>query len=314
VCKTLARGVRAARWPKVQLPARTNEPAEGHTNPLDSTGDGANLMKSKLAEMKSRLSTIQTHSRSSGAELERRDKFLQMFHDNPLPSNEVLANLGLFLNRQLLSRILFMHELYQLALPVHGVVMEFGTRWGQNASLFSNFRGIYEPYNYSRKVVAFYTFAGFPSVDSKDGADPIVKDGAYGVTDDYDKFLGEVLSYHESECPLPHITKHALVRGDCSVTLARYLEQHPETIVALAYFDVDLYEPTRKCLEMLMRGGHLTRGSVLGFDELNFAAFPGETVALREAVGLDKYAIKRSPLSPTASYLVIDRVAGPANR
>jgi hypothetical protein len=258
------------------------------------------------ATMKPRLAAIQTHSRASSVELERRDKFLQMFRNSPLPPDEVLGNLGLFLNRQLLSRILFMHELYQLALPVHGVVMEFGTRWGQNVSLFSNFRGIYEPYNYNRKVVAFDTFAGFPSVDAKDGADPIIRGGAYGVTDNYEKFLGALLSYHESESPLAHIPKHELVQGDCSVTLARYLEQHPETIVALAYFDVDLYEPTKKCLELLLRGGHLTRGSVLGFDELNFPAFPGETVALREAIGLDKYAIKRSPLSPTASYLVID--------
>lgn len=254
--------------------------------------------------MKPRLATIETHSRSSGVELERRDKFLEMFRNSPLPPAEVLGNLGLFLNRQTLSRILFMHELYQLALPVHGVVMEFGTRWGQNVSLFSNFRGIYEPYNYNRKIVAFDTFAGFPSVDAKDGADPIVKGGAYGVTENYQEFLGSLLSYHESESPLAHMRKHELVKGDCSVTLARYLEAHPETIVALAYFDVDLYEPTRKCLELLRP--HLTRGSVLGFDELNFPAFPGETVAVREAIGLDKYPIKRSPLSPTASYLVVD--------
>jgi ribosomal protein L11 len=41
---------------------------------------------------------------------------------------------------------------------------------------------------------------------------------------------------------------------------------------------------------------------------------PPAAVLLREAVGLDKYAIKRSPLSPTASYLVIDRVSARADR
>jgi hypothetical protein len=247
---------------------------------------------------------IEVHSRASATELERRETFLRAFQNSPLPPAEVLSNLGLFLNRQTLSRILFMQELYQLALPVHGVVMEFGTRWGQNVALFSNFRGIYEPYNYNRKIVAFDTFAGFPGVDAKDGVDPIIKGGAYAVTEQYEDFLEAVLTYHESESPLAHIRKHELVKGDCSVTLAKYLEKHPETIVALAYFDVDLYEPTRKCLELLR--GHLTRGSVIGFDELNFPAFPGETVALREVIGLDKYAIRRSPLSPTASYIVMD--------
>jgi hypothetical protein len=249
-------------------------------------------------------SPVEILNRASAAELERREQFLQLFRNNPLPPDEALRNLGLFLSRQSLSRILFMHELYQRALPVHGVVMEFGTRWGQNVALFSNFRGIYEPYNYNRKVLAFDTFEGFPSVDAKDGVDPIIKSGAYGVTADYEKFLDSVLTYHEAESPLAHLSKHELVKGDCSVTLARYLERHPETIVALAYFDVDLYEPTRKCLELLRN--HVTRGSVIGFDELNFEQFPGETVAVREVFGLDRYRIQRSVLSPTASYLVIE--------
>jgi hypothetical protein len=246
----------------------------------------------------------QTNTRASADELAGRHRFLDLFDSNPIPRNEVLANLGLFLNRQTLSRLLFMHELYQRAMPVHGVVMEFGTRWGQNVSLFSNFRGIYEPYNYTRKVIAFDTFEGFPHTDTEDGADPIIREGAYGVTAGYESYLESVLKYHESESPLPHIVKHELIKGDCSLTLARYLEQHPETIVALAYIDVDLYGPTKSCLELLRK--HITKGTVIGFDELNFPAFPGETIALREVLGLDKYAIRRSPLSPTASYLVVE--------
>jgi len=254
---------------------------------------------------KSTLSTVtQINTRASTKELQGRDQFLNLFESNPLPRNEMLANLGLFLNRQTLSRLLFMHEIYQLAMPVHGVVMEFGTRWGQNASLFANFRGIYEPYNYTRKVIGFDTFEGFPNTDSKDGADPIIRDGAYGVTAGYESYLESVMKYHESESPLPHITKHELVKGDCSLTLASYLKEHPETIVSLVYIDVDLYEPTKNCLELLRK--HITKGTVIGFDELNFPAFPGETIALREVLGLDKYAIRRSPLSPTASYLIVE--------
>jgi hypothetical protein len=241
---------------------------------------------------------------ASQEEMDRRAGFLRAFRSNPLPDDEVLRNLGLFLNRQALSRLLFMHDLYRLALPVHGVVMEFGTRWGQNVVTFTNLRGIYEPYNYTRKIVAFDTFEGFPVVDSKDGGDPVIQAGAYAVTAGYENVLGGLMRYHEAESPLPHLVKHELVKGDVTETLPKYLEQHPETIVALAYFDLDLYEPTKHCLEAL--APYLTKGSVLGFDELNFPAFPGETVALREALGLNRHAIRRSPLSPTASYLVVD--------
>jgi hypothetical protein len=261
-------------------------------------------VEKQMSEKQPNESRVEIRTRASSAEIDRRSQFLDLFKNSPLPPAEVLSNLGLFMNRQTLSRLLFMHQLYQQALPVHGVVMEFGTRWGQNVSLFSNFRGIYEPYNYTRKIIAFDTFEGFPNTDAKDGVDPIVKGGAYGVTAQYENYLSALMSYHESESPLAHIPKFELVKGDCVVTLERYLEKHPETIVALAYFDVDLYEPTYKCLELLKK--YVTRGSVIGFDELNFEAFPGETVAVRESFGLDRYAIRRSPLSPTASYLVVE--------
>lgn len=241
---------------------------------------------------------------SSDAERDRRGAFVDLFRSSPIPDGELLANLGLYQNRQALSRVLFMHEMYRLALPVHGIVAEFGVRWGQNLALFSAFRGMYEPFNYTRRIVGFDTFAGFPSVDPKDGSHAVVEAGAYGVTEGYEEHLTQVLDYHESESPLAHLTKYELVKGDATVTVPRYLADHPETIIALAYLDFDLYEPTRVVLEAIRP--YITRGTVIGFDELNFPDFPGETVALREVFGLDRHRIVRSPLSPTTSYLVVD--------
>ena len=57
-----------------------------------------------------------------------------------------------------------------------------------------------------------------------------------------------------------------LVKGDAPEGLRKYLDAHPETIVAFAYFDMDLYEPTRECLEILK--DYTTKGTVIGFDEL----------------------------------------------
>jgi hypothetical protein len=82
-----------------------------------------------------------------------------------------------------------MHELYLKIVPVHGVIMDFGTRWGQNLALFSSFRGIYEPYNYNRKLVGFDTFSGFPSHAPQDGSDAAIQPGAYGVTPGYESSI-----------------------------------------------------------------------------------------------------------------------------
>ena len=237
-------------------------------------------------------------------EKRRRREFLDLFRRCPIPDDEFLINLGLFLNPQTLSRILFMDFLYRQILQVQGIVVEFGCRWGQNVSLFSALRGIYEPFNRLRKIVGFDTFEGFPSTSQKDGNKMVT--GEYSVTQDYDQYLQKIMDFQEQESPLSHIKKYEIVKGDVLETIEEYLERNPETIIALAYFDLDLYEPTHKCLSAIEE--HLTRGSVIGFDELNDHVCPGETLALKEVFGLERYSIRRFPYNSRTSYVVVDRV------
>lgn len=244
------------------------------------------------------------HTSSSKNEMKQRKYLFEQFRHCPIPSNEMLQNLGLFLNRQSLSRILFFHELYQKIINVHGVVMEFGVRWGQTLALFESFRGMYEPYNFTRKIIGFDTFSGFTSIHPKDGKDDVMVRGSYAVPRNYKNYLQKILNYHEQESPTSHLKKYRLVKGDASLTIKKYLKENPETIIALAYFDMDLYEPTKSCLQAIKN--HLTKGSLIGFDELNRHEFPGETEALKEVLGLSKIRITRSTLMPSASYFVVE--------
>src|SRR6478609_1406508 len=129
------------------------------------------------------MENIKVLSGSTQQEAERRSQLVGMLKNSPIPESELLFNLGLYVNRQTLSRILFMNELYKKIVNVHGIVMEFGVRWGQNLSLFSSFRGMYEPYNYNRQIVGFDTFSGFPEVRKEDGTS--VAAGDYAVTANY---------------------------------------------------------------------------------------------------------------------------------
>lgn len=235
-------------------------------------------------------------------EKERRQELLELFRKWPIPDGEFFHNLGLFLTPQTLSRILFMDHLYRQVLDVQGVVIEFGCRWGQNLSIFTALRGIYEPFNRLRKIVGFDTFEGFPDVSEKDHES--FQAGGYGVTEAYEEYLRAILRFQEKESPLSHLEKFEIVKGDARETILEYLERSPETIVALAYFDMDIYDPTLKCLEAIR--DRLTRGSVVGFDELNDHVCPGETQALKEAFGLGRYRIRRYPSCSRTSYVVID--------
>lgn len=242
--------------------------------------------------------------KSTEEEISLREIPKRLIHSGRIPDDELLQNLGLFINRQSMSRILFMNEMYKKIIDVHGVVIEFGVRWGQNLALFENFRGIYEPFNHNRKIIGFDTFEGFASIDTKDGKDEIIREGSYSVTENYMEDLVQILDYHEKESPISHLKKYELVKGDATSTIHKYLSDNPHTIIALAYFDFDIYKPTYECLKAIKP--HLTKGSVLAFDELNCSNFPGETIALKEVLGLDKFKIQRIPFSPLTAFIVIE--------
>ena len=185
---------------------------------------------------------------------------------------------------------------------MQGVVFDLGTRWGQNMSLFTSFRGIYEPYNRHRKIIGFDTFKGFVEVTPEDGKSNLMKPGNVTVSPNYEDYLNEIIECHEQDNPLSHIKKFSIIKGDANNTVSDYIESNPETIISLAYFDFDVYKPTAKVLETIIP--RLTRGSVLGFDELNDPDSPGETLALMEKIGLNNIKLRRYRYSSRVSYFV----------
>lgn len=233
-------------------------------------------------------------STASKQELDAYARLYELFDEMPIPPDEVLANLELFQSRAAMGRILFMHSLYEKILDVHGIVIEFGVRWGRNLALFSTFRNVYEPHNYSRKIVGFDTFGGFPD-------DGEAEAGAFAVPVGYESYLTDILTAHERLAPRSHQQRFELVKGDVCKTLPQYLDEHPETIIALAYFDLDLYAPTYDCLTTIVP--YLTKGSIVGFDNLLLPPFPGETKALRHAWG-PSVCLKRDVRSNFAAYTV----------
>jgi hypothetical protein len=240
-------------------------------------------------------------SNSTDEEVNNKKLFVKYLKDSPIPENELLSNLFLYMPRQDLNHLLLVNYMYQKILNTHGIIIEFGCRWGRNMAIFESLRGIYESFNYNRKVVGFDTFQGFLSINEKDRN---VEIGDYGVTEDYEKQLKILLETHEKMSPIPNMEKFELCKGEASIEIKRYLDKHPETIVALAWFDMDIYKPTKNCLEAIKP--YLTKGSILFFDELNDRDFPGETLALKEVFGLDKFKIQRTPFSSLQAYIEIE--------
>lgn len=247
---------------------------------------------------------IGVKSYSNHKEEEELKKFIELFKKNPIPDEQIFSNLGLFLKSKDLSRLLFLNHIYQQIIDIQGVIFDFGTRWGQNMAIFSALRGIYEPFNRHKKIVGFDTFSGFPGISKEDGQSDLMKRGNISVTKNYQDYLEKIMSYHEETSPLSHVKKYEIVVGDAVREIRKYLKRNPQTIVALAYFDFDIYEPTKKCLVAIKP--HLVKGSLLAFDELNDHDSPGETIALKEVFGLNNIKLKRYPYTSRTSYFIVE--------
>ncbi|MCK5609955.1 crotonobetainyl-CoA--carnitine CoA-transferase [Candidatus Pacearchaeota archaeon] len=234
-----------------------------------------------------------------------RSDFVDVFRGSPIPDVDILQNLGLFISSKNLSRILFMDHMYKQIIDTQGIVIEFGCRWGQNLAIFSALRGIYEPFNRHRKIVGFDTFEGFPGLTDKDNVlCDFMREGGLSCCEGYLEYLEKIMDYQEQDNPLSHIKKYDIRKGDAIDELEKYLKEFPETIISLAYFDFDIYEPTKKCLEMIKP--YLFKGSLIGFDELNDVDSPGETIALKEVFDLNKINLKRHRYTSRTSYFILD--------
>ena len=243
-------------------------------------------------------------TKSSEARLQQREELYQLFSQRPLPDDQLLTCLGLYMRSSALAKVLFVNELYELIKDIPGVIMEFGTWWGQNLVLFENLRAIYEPFNQNRRIIGFDSFKGYVNVSSRDKQSDTVKLGGYTVSKNYKKYLEQLIGFHERNNVLGHIKKHEVVEGDVTVTVPQYLEKNPETIIALAYFDLAVYQPTKVCLDAIKP--HLIRGSVIMFDELNSKGYPGETVAFKEVFKDQKFTLRTSKYMTDRTIAVMD--------
>ena len=238
----------------------------------------------------------------SEVEAETRRQMGQLLQSAPFDPEDLVNDLALFLRRQPLADLLAMDALYRMAMDIPGSIMEFGVHRGRHIALLTALRGVHEPYNPHRRIIGFDTFDGFPDVAGIDELGHAARPGRFSLPADYPHYLRQILDAHESTEFLSHIRRSVLVQGDIRETLPTYLEANPQTIVALAYFDLDLYEPTLAALRAIRP--YLTRGSIIAFDQLNHAKWPGETAALGDAWGLANLRLRLLPGRATPAYVL----------
>ena len=192
--------------------------------------------------------TAALETKASTEQMQHRETLYKLFENTPIPTDQLIMHLGLFMRSSALAKILFLNEIYEEILDVPGSIMEFGCWLGQSLIVFENLRAINEPFNQNRRVIGFDTFEGYASISDVDGDSDVIHSGGYALPENYPDYLRDLIAYHESNNILSHIEKHSIVQGDVVKTVPKFLKDNPGEMVALGYFDLALYEPTKACL------------------------------------------------------------------
>jgi hypothetical protein len=228
-----------------------------------------------------------------------------LFSNDPADLIEKIEAFPKFASRQAIAKFLTKYEIFKRILTVNGSIVECGVLHGAGLMTWAKLSSIFEPANHVRKVIGFDTFGGFPSVAGQDthtGTFNELKQG--GLMGSMIDNVQEAVRVYDLNRPINHIPKIELVQGDLCETAPAYLESNPHLVVSLLYLDLDLYEPTKKALEVFVP--RMPKGAVIVFDELNAKIFPGETIAVMEKIGLRNLRIERFPFDSYVSYAILD--------
>ena len=230
----------------------------------------------------------------SAKEMDFLTKLNMKIKESPFSPLETFTNFPLYVPRQNLTTFLVKYELFKRILNVHGSIIECGVGFGGGLMTWAQFSAILEPTNHTRRVIGFDTFAGFPSVSEHDTAH------VGGLAIDSQAEIEACAALYDQNRAVGHIKKVEVIRGDGCLTIPAFLENHPHLVVSLLYLDFDLYAPTMKAIEVFRE--RMPDGAIIAFDELNLEAWPGETQAVIESLGLPGLRLERSPIGSTISW------------
>jgi len=183
------------------------------------------------------------------------------------------------------ARQLAVYELYKKTIELPGSVLEFGVRNGANFFFLARLIEIFNSAQRhdgvaARHLFGFDTFSGFPNISEQDQSPRAWAEMEVGgVASNYELFKRDFDTFIKQTSLTERLH---IVRGDVLETLDEFLREWSGLRYSLVYLDMDLYEPTKLCLERLWDS--IVPGGIVVLDEYGLPEFPGETKAVDEFI------------------------------
>jgi len=184
-------------------------------------------------------------------------------------------------------------ELFRKVSKLAGDIVECGVFKGASLSRLIKFRALFEN-PFSKKIIAFDTFGEFPeasyNADVKQREAFIKEAGSRSIEKKrFIEILKELKLYQNVE----------LVEGNILETVSRYKSENPQLKISLLHIDVDLYEPTKACLEELYP--LMVKGGIVILDD--YGAFAGANKAIDDFFADKELKIQKLPYSRAISFV-----------
>jgi len=241
---------------------------------------------------------------SSKESLRAREALFKLLIEYSATTDERERSLGLFVRGSLLARFLAIADVYKLIVEKPGIIMDIGTWRGQTAVLCENLRAIYEPLHLNRRIVCFDTFTGYKGFGENDEPTKIHRNGTYKVGESYARYLRKLLEVHERNNAMGHnFGKHSVISGDCRKTIPDFFNNQRNEFVALAFFDVNSYEPTLEAFDAIYK--RTIPAGVMAFWQLTRKGISAEGSVYSEKI-INKYShtIHRCATYPGLCYFI----------
>jgi hypothetical protein len=242
---------------------------------------------------------------SPGDSVDARMQIFALMKSYEASDEEKERSLGLFLRGSLLARILAIADIYKQVVDIPGAILDIGTWRGQTAVVCENLRAIFEPLHFNRRIICFDTFEGYVGFSGKDKATELHRDGTYTLSgENYAEFLRDLLVLHEKSNAMGHNHgKHKVIKGDCRETIPEFFSANPGEFVALAFFDVNSFDPTLEGFESVW--ARLVPGGIAAFWQLTRSSIPAESRVYTENILASRaHEIRRTATYPGLCYLV----------
>lgn len=193
-----------------------------------------------------------------------------------------------------IDKALAQYELYKKIIDLPGKLFEFGVYKGLSLIRFAQYRRLLET-DTAREIIGFDIFGKFPVAENESNSNK-------KFVRNFEGQGGEGLS--ENEIANIFVEKGvenvSLIPGDIFESLPKYLENSPETAIALLHLDVDIYEPTKyifeNCYDRVVPGG------LIIIDDYN--AVEGATRAVNEFINKHNLKLHKLPYYNVPAFFV----------